>query len=750
MKTKSTNINKGAAAFTILFAGLFFLFFARFLYIQITGTVEGKELPVMAEEKYSRTQTVDADRGNILDRNGIPIAKDTPAYTIEAILSPRASKDSPKDKPRHIVDPKQTAEKMAPILGMEYEDLLEILQTGIDKNRYQIELGSKGRGLSYQVMQEISDLKLPGITFKEETIRYYPNGTFATHVIGFARKDSETGKVVGLQGLEKTLDKYLVEEDGEITKKSDRNGISLLFQEDKVVTPKNGSNVYLTIDQKIQAFLEDSMSKVMTEYEPENIVGIVADPKTGAILAMSSRPTYNPNNIPANAYMLNDAIALQFEPGSTMKIFTLATAIEEGVFNPNEAYQSGSYRVLDRTIRDHNGGRGWGQISYLEGFQRSSNVAMAKLVMEKMNGDDRLLNYLQAFGFGKPTGIDLTGEANGHILYNYPIEKVTTSFGQGTTVTPIQQIQAATAIANGGKMMRPYIIDQIVNPTTKEVIEDRKPEVVGTPISENTAKEVMNILGTVVSSEKGTGKPYRIEGYEVAGKTGTAQIPDPKSDKPYLSGHGNNVFSFLGMVPKDNPKLLVYIAVTKPKLTLQESGSQPVSAIFNSVVKNSLQYLNIKPTVTEEVKQEQKKKQIGFKLDSYEGRNISSVTDELTQKGVQVVVVGDGTKVVKQAPYANAQVLSGERVLLRTDGNHVIPDLTTWSLRDVMKLSDLFGLNVNTVGHGYVKNQNIAPSSELKDGDQLVIELASPNASIEKVVEEEQLDEESTAEEPVD
>lgn len=747
MKTKSTNIDKGAAAFTIIFAGLFFLFIARFLYIQITGTVEGKELPVMAEEKYSRTQPVDADRGNILDRNGIPIAKDTPAYTIEAILSPKASKDSPKDSPRHVVDPETTAEKLAPILEMEYDQLLEILEKGIDKDRYQIELGSKGRGLSYQVMQKISALQLPGITFKEETIRYYPNGTFATHVIGFARK-GEDGKVKGLQGLEKTLDKYLAEENGQITKKSDRNGISLLFQEDQVVPPKNGANVYLTIDQKIQAFLEDSMSKVMTEYEPENIVGIVADPKTGAILAMSSRPTYNPNDIPPNAYMLNDAIALQFEPGSTMKMFTIATAIEEGVFNPNETYKSGSYRVIDKTIRDHFRG-GWGTISYLEGFQRSSNVAMANLVMEKMNGDDRLLNYLQSFGFGKPTGIDLTGEAKGHILYNWPVEKVATSFGQGTTVTPIQQIQAATAIANGGKMMKPFIIDKIADPTTKEVIEDRKPEVAGNPISEQTATQVMDILETVVSSEKGTGKPYRIDGYKIAGKTGTAQIPNGKGG--WLNGHGENVFSFLGMAPADDPQLLVYIAVTKPKLTLHETGSQPVAAIFNSVVKNSLQYLNIKPTVSEEEqKKEQKKKQVGFKLDSYEGRNIATVTEELTQKGATVVVIGDGTKVIGQAPYANAQVLSGERVLLRTDGNHTIPDLTTWSLRDVMKLSDLFGLKVNTVGHGYVKKQNIAANSSLKDGDQLVIELGTPNAPIEEVVEKQVDEGESEIEEPLD
>jgi penicillin-binding protein 2B len=747
MKTKSTNINKGAAVFSGLFGGLFFLLVLRFLYIQITGTVDGNELPVMAEQKYSSTQTIEADRGNILDRNGIPIAQDMPAYTLIAVLDKRATPKGSKEK-LHVVDPEMTAEKIAPILGMEENKLLDILEIGIDKGRYQVELGSKGRGLSYQVMQEITALKLPGIKFKEETIRYYPNGTFATHVIGFARKDSETGDVKGLQGLENTLDKYLAEEDGRITKKSDRNGISLLFQEDEVVQPKNGYNVYLTLDQKIQAFLEDSMNKVVKEYEPENIVGIVADPKTGAILAMSSRPTYNPNDIPSGAYMLNDAIALPFEPGSTMKMFTLATAIEEGVFNPNETYQSGSYTVYDKTVRDHHRG-GWGRISYLEGFQRSSNVAMANLVMEKMNGDDRLLNYLKAFGFYKPTGIDLPGEQNGTALYENPIEKVTTSFGQGTTVTPIQQIQAATAIANGGKMMQPYIIDQIVDPGTNKVIEDRKPKVVGTPISEKTADQVMDILETVVSSENGTGKSYRIEGYEIAGKTGTAQIPDRLTKKPYLTGYGENVFSFLGMAPKDNPKLLVYIAVTKPKIKLPQSGSAPVSAIFNSVVKNSLQYLNIKPTVDgKEAKSNSPKKQVGFELSSYEGREISEVTEELSKKGARVIVIGDGNKVVGQVPYSSAKILPGERVLIKTDGASSMPDLTSWSLRDVMKLSDLFDLKLNIMGNGYVKKQNIPPDSSLKDGDQLVLEMDIPNSSNDEVMTDE-TDDESNSEDEI-
>jgi penicillin-binding protein 2B len=718
MKTKSSNINRGAAIFSVLFGSLFFLLCLRFLYIQVTGVVDGHELPVLAEQKYSRSTVIEADRGSILDRNGIPIAQDTPAYTVVAILD-KEHTENPK-KPRHVTNPSETAEKLSPLLNMSKDSLLRLLE----RESFQVELGPGGRGISYQLMQEIQSLKLPGLIFKKDTKRYYPNGKFATHVIGFAQKN-EDGIVKGKQGLERTLEEYLIEEDGKVVYKKDQNGIKLP-SEDDIIPPKNGYNVYLTLDQKIQAFLEDSMNRVMDEYQPENIIGIVADPRTGAILAMSSRPSYDPNDIPANAYMLNDAIALRYEPGSTMKMFTLATAIEEGVFNPNEKYQSGSYVVTKIRIGDHNSGRGWGKITFLEGFQRSSNVAMAKLVMEKMNGDDRLFNYLEAFGFNKPTGIDLPGEISGKILYNWPIEKAATSFGQGTTVTPIQQIQAATAIANGGRMMQPYIIDKIVEPGTNEVVEDREPKVVGTPISEKTANQVMDILETVVSSENGTGKPYRIEGYEIAGKTGTAQIPDGKGN--WLSGHGNNVFSFLGMAPKEDPKLLVYIAVSKPKLTLHQSGSQPVSAIFNSVVKNSLQYLNITPAKDEkEVKKESSKKQVGFKLPSYQGQSKKDVTAELEGKQVNLIVIGDGNKVMDQAPYATSLVIPDEKVLLKTDGAYLMPDLTNWSLRDVMKFSQLFNMKINVMGSGYVKKQNIPAGSALSEGEQLVVELEVPN-----------------------
>lgn len=446
---------------------------------------------------------------------------------------------------------------------------------------------------------------------------------------------------------------------------------------------------------------------------------------------MSNRPSFNPNVRNINNFV-NDAIGYRFEPGSTMKIFTLAAAIEEGVYNGNEYYKSGAYKVGTDRIRDHNK-TGWGTITFNEGIQRSSNVAVAILANEKL-GSDRLLQYLNRFGFNRPTGIDIPGETTSNILYEWPVEKVTTSFGQGSAVTPIQQVQAATAIANKGKMMKPYVIKKVVDSTTNEVKIEKKPEVAGEPISSETADKVLDILETVVTSPNGTGKPYDIEGYQVAGKTGTAQIPNPKGGG-YLSGHGNNTFSFLGMAPKDNPSLIVYVAVQQPKLTMQETGSAPVSLIFNSVMKNSLQYLNIQPE--EEKPPVVKKTKYGVEMESYAGKSTESAAASLKEKGFVPVIVGKGDKVEAQSPAAGERVMKGERVFLKTNGEAAIPSLTNWSYRDVLRLSEFLSLEPSALGTGYVVKQNIAPGSTIKKGDYLIVELKSPKQLIKNPEEEE-------------
>src|SRR5690625_2308294 len=317
--------------------------------------------------------------------------------------------------------------------------------------------------------------------------------------------------------------------------------------------------------------------------------------KTGEIIAMSNRPSYNPNNPSDVQNWYNDAISTPFEPGSTVKMFTWAAAIDAGVYDGEEMYKSGKYQVNERidTIHDHNGGKGWGKITYDEGFQRSSNVAASKLAWEKL-GPDEYLEYLQAFDFDEKTNIDLPGEVSGQILYNWPSEKLTTSFGQGSTITPIQLMKAATAITNNGKMLQPYVIKKIVDPSTNKIVEENSPKVVGEPISSQTSKEIIDLLDSVVNSEKGTGRMYQLKDYSLIGKTGTAEIPNPEGPG-YLKGNGQNVYSFLGMAPKSDPELMMYVSVSQPKLSDHELGSTPVSSIFTNVMEHSLHYLNVIP-----------------------------------------------------------------------------------------------------------------------------------------------------------
>ncbi|MBY0120798.1 penicillin-binding protein [Bacillus sp. S/N-304-OC-R1] len=733
MIKKQPNINFGAAILFVIFGLLFFVLVYRFISIQVTGEIRGHVLAAKAQQKYEKEKVIEARRGTIYDRNGEAIATDTNSYKLIAILDKKMTTN--KNKPHHVVDPDKTARELAKVIDMKESEIYRLLtkvNPTTNKKPFQVEFGKAGRDLSNQKKREIEDLKLPGITFIKDTKRFYPNGVFASHLIGYVEKketDKNRTETVGMLGLEQSLNDILTGKNGKVKYESDIWGYLLSDSEEHVTPAQNGQDVYLTIDKKIQTFLEDSLNKVESKYKPKKIVAVVADPKTGEILAMGQRPSFHPMTKEGiSETWHNEVIENSFEPGSTMKIFTLGAAIEEGVFNPNDTYQSGQYAVDNRSrpVRDWNEGRGWGKITYLEGVQRSSNVAFAKLVKEKI-GFDNYEKYLTSFGFDRPTGIELPKETGGKIVYNWPLEKITTGFGQGTAITPIQQVQAATAIANDGNMMKPHIISKIVDPNHDDkIVKQTKPEVSGKPISANTAKQVRDVLETVVSSPKGTGFNYfKIEGYDIAGKTGTAQIPNPQGG--YLTGRQNYVFSFLGMAPKDDPKLVVYVAVQQPEIDIHTSGAEPVAEVFNPVMKSSLQYLNIDP-----VKQTKPPYET---VPNVTGMSNEDAIKRLNSKGMNAVVIGNGTKIMKQLPQDGSTLLTGEKVMIRTDGDLSIPDMTDWSLRDVMKIAKLGNLQLNSVGNGYVKKQNIKPGVVFKEGEYLIVELEPP---IEKYKSEEE------------
>lgn len=707
---KNINMNRGAAILSIAFALLFLIIFIRFFYIQATGTVHGEALAAKAEELYESQRTIEAERGKILDNKGEVIAEDKASYKLVAILDEKIT-TNPKN-PQHVVDIEETAQKLAPLIDMEVSEVREILS----KDLYQVEFGSNGRDISQTLKAKIDALELPGITFIRDTQRFYPNGVFSSNLIGYAQKQEESGETVGMMGIEKNLEKYLHEEDGYVKYEKDHYNWKLPNSKDEIIAPQNGNDVYLTIDQKVQTFLEDAMNQVVDEYSPQKIVAVVADPNTGKILAMGQRPSFDPNVRDITSYQ-NDVISNPFEPGSTMKIFTLAAAIEEGVYNGNAYFQSGSYKIEGPDIYDHKKA-GWGSITFNEGVQRSSNVAFS-LIADQLLGTDRLFQYLNKFGFTAKTGIDLPNEENSSFNYKYHRDRVTTAFGQASAVTPIQLVQAATAIANNGKMMKPYVIDKIVDTDKNKIVKETKPQIVGQPISEKTSKEVLNILETVVSGEHGTGKPYQIDGYEVAGKSGTAQMYS--SSGRILSGNDNHIYSFLGMAPKDNPELIVYVAVQQPELK-GKSGSVPVSMIFNSVMKNSLQYMQIDPTETND-QNSNKSSSNGFKLPAFNGAKPAEAVKQLQDLGLETIILGNGQNVVSQYPEAETEIISNEKIILQTSDRVKMPDMTGWSKRDVMKIGQLLDLSVKSEGSGYVVKQSIKKDSIVKKGDVLTVTL---------------------------
>ena len=709
----------------LVFGGLFFILFGRILFIQTTGQVDGKELAKIAANQYEKNAVLQASRGSIVDRDDSPIASDTLSYHVVAVLNEAASKNSKRKY--HVTDYKETSKVLAKYLPLKQKEIYDKMRNARE-GAWQIEFGRAGKDLNREkvlkMKEELDRKKLTGILFVEGKKRFYPNGRFASYLVGYAQKDeAENNKTVttGKMGLEKTYNKQLTGIDGKVNYQSDGWGILLPTASKQIEEPQDGQTIKLTLDKTISNFVEEAMDQVQEEYSPKKMLVLVSNPKTGEILAMSQRPTFNPmtrEGLTEN--WLNDAVEQTIEPGSPMKMFTLAAAVEEGEWKPDDYFRSGSYRIYDKIIRDVNT-TGWGTITFLEGLQRSSNVGMAYL-LERI-GDQKFIEYVHKFGFGKKTGIDLPNEATGVVLDNYPAERLTTSYGQGSTVTPLQMIQAASAIANDGVMMKPYVIDQIVDPNTKKILENHEPEENGNPISAATAKKVREILATTVTSEYGTAQKYHLENYAVGGKTGTAELPE-KDGPGYMSGAGNYLYSFLGMAPIDDPQLLIYVTVQQPELKAGETGSDPVSKVFNSVMENSLKYLNIAPDDEQVIPVK--------KVGNYEGEDAEAAANLAVEDGFDTVLIGEGGKVSKQIPTADTKLTEDSIILLATEGDTTFPDMTGWSKKTVLSFMHLSKLDIRINGEGYVFGQSVTAGTVVNSENPVVVELQTPEQQYNK------------------
>ncbi|SFB84746.1 penicillin-binding protein 2B [Alkalibacterium subtropicum] len=694
----------------ILFLGVF----SRFAWIMVTGEVNGENLVSNVHKLYTRNKTLQANRGTIYDSSGNPIAMDANSYKMIAVLTDEWS--TPK-RPIHIQEPEAVAEVLARHLSMSEENLLDRLTM----DNSQVEFGTVGRNLTYEIVsaieEDLENAELTGITFEEKKSRLYPNGIFASHTIGLAQRDTddpEDQSLTGVMGLEKEFDEILSGEDGWIEYQRDRFGYVIPNQDIEEVMPTDGKDIQLTLDRRMQIFLESIVGDVSEEHTPEVLTATLMHAKTGEILATTQRPTFNGTTKEGIAQTWQNYLTeYTFDPGSTMKVLTLASAIQEGTFRPYDYYKSGKIQIGGGTVHDVKP-EGWGNISYLEGLARSSNVAFVHQVQEM--GFETWKKHLDSYGFGQKTGISLPNEYSGANPYGGDLQRANTSFGQGISVTPVQMLRAFSSITNEGNMVEPHLVKKVIDKESgeEEVFESSE---TSTLISEETAAQTLEYLTETVYSDVGTARGYAVEGFEIAAKTGTAQMIGENGR--YLSGGSNYVYSVVGMAPVEDPELIFYVTVQQPVLNGAGHGSQVVQKVFNPVMKRALEYYS-----AEELDSDFE--ETFESMENLIQQSTQSVIEKLSDAGKTFSIIGSGDTIVQQHPIADSELSDSDRIMLMTNGAMTLPDLTGWPKSDVLKLSELTGVEVTIEGEGFVDSQNLPPQSFIESESKLTV-ILSPN-----------------------
>ena len=693
-------LNKYIYVFIFL---LFFVLGGRLVYLcTYNYNVGNITISQFIENRNIKEDTILPERGTIYDSNGNALAEDVSSYTVIAYLDEKRSEGS--DTLRHVKNIEETATVLEPYLNTSKEKLIELLS----KDAYQVELGSGGRNLSQLEMEKIASLNLPGIDFIKSTKRYYPNGDFASYLLGYTKnKDVDGNEVkVGELGIEEYFNDNLTGTNGYITYERDRYGYKIANGREYVKNAVNGDDIYLTIDNNVQLFIENAVKDTSAKSEASWVVMGVMDAKTGAILGYSSTPSFDPNIRNMSSY-LDPFVNYVYEPGSTMKIFSFMCAIDSGKYNGSDTYMSGSKTytsVLDpndtTTIYDWKK-TGWGEITYDRGFALSSNIAVANLLDGVMSKKE-LASCYDRYGFGKKTGISLSRELSGDVSFKYDIEAAAAGYGQGITITPVQMLQALSGIANNGTMLQPYIVSKIVDSNTGVVKKEYGKTAIGKMASESTINKIKDLMESVIDGDPSvaTGYAYYIDGFDIIGKTGTAQIFDNKSGK-YYSGANDYTYSFAGMYPKDDPEIIIYMALQKPKDSVNY-----VAPAVKEVLTNINKYLNI--NTGEEVKE-------NVYLSSYINKNVNDVVSELNSKGINTVVIGNGVKVVNQYPGSSTVLLNDKVYLLTNNYNKEMIDVSGMSYKDATNILKMLGINYETEGIGYAYEQSVLPGSVVED-----------------------------------
>lgn len=613
---------------------IFVIIIAKVFYIEV---IDYKKLNSLASGLWSRNLPIEADRGNIYTVDGEAIASNLTTTSLVFI-------------PNQIKNKDLVAEKISEILDVPKSKIEEHLY----KKSMMERVHPEGRRLSYEIADKIENLHFDGVYLLKESKRYYPHNEMLSHVLGYVGIDNQ-----GLSGLELEYDDILTGEYGSIQYFSDAKGNNL-ERNSVYVEPEDGLDIYLTVDYGIQSSIERELDNVVLRYNPDGAWAIAMDPNTGEILGMSSRPNFNPNSYKdydTETINRNMAIWASYEPGSTFKILTLSAAVNEGKVDllKDTFYDGGSVNVDGARIKCWKHG-GHGSQIFLEVVQNSCNPGFVEL--GNRLGKETLFDYINKFGYGKKTGIDLNGEATG-ILFSLdkvgPVELATTAFGQGVSVTALQQVVAVSAAINGGTLYKPYIVKRVAYHENGQIIKEVKPTIVRDNIvTKDTSEKVRMTLESVVSL--GTGRNAYIDGYRVGGKTGTAQ---KVNNGIYMQG--NYIVSFIGFLPANDPKIVVYLAIDNPKGVTQYGGT--VSApIVKNIMEDAITSLNIEKQDGGTEKKYQWYDKKYYNVPNVVGKSKKEATSML--KSFSVEYSGSGDVVVSQSPDSDSRIAEGEKVRL--------------------------------------------------------------------------------------
>ena len=743
-QTPEYNRRQVGKSMSILAIFLFFVFLINFAIIIGTDQKFGVNLSKGAEVVHQKTVTVAARRGTIYDRNGVPIAEDATTYNVYAIID--KSYKSATGKILYVEESQY--DKVAEIFNQYLELDKDYVKTQLSqKNLKQVSFGAQGNGITYSNMNAMREAfeaaGIEGIDFTTSPNRSYNNGVFASQFIGLAQlqEDKEGNKTLkGTSGMEQALDRILAGQNGVVTYEKDRNGNVVPGSEKVSVQAEDGKDVYTTLSADLQTYLETRMNAFQEKVKGKFVNATLVSAKTGEILATSQRPTYNADtkeglneeNLGTWNTMLYQG---QYEPGSTMKVMTLASAIDNGSFNPNDTFDSREYKVMDATIRDWNVNMGiseGGTLTFAQGFTYSSNVGMT--ILEQKMGNDKWLDYLSKFKFGLPTRFGMGNENYGSLTGVNYVTIAMSSFGQGIGVTQVQMLRAFSSVANDGVMVEPKFINAIHDPKTNTARKTAT-EIIGNPVSEKAAQTTRDYMVQVGTDPyKGTlnvgGEPViQVAGQNVAVKSGTAQIA---SENGYLEGENDYIYSVVAMTPAENPEFIMYVTVQQP-----EEKFQPIfwQEVVNPVLEEAVALkdsLNLTTeatpaleTVTEETgykmpSVEELTKQLGLKNQISPG----GLADELSRNLVQPIVLGTGGKIKKVSVKEGKNLKANQQVLILSDDLESLPDMYGWTKANVERFAKWQDIEVTFKGEGSkVVKQSEKTNTSLKNLKKITITM---------------------------